>query len=61
MTLLLNWRVWFAVGLAVSFALMGAGGYRVGSRRVRALWDAEKVVQLHAAYEAEAENRRMET
>ena len=35
--------------------------YRRGGRHVQALWDAEKVVQRHAAYEAEAENRRMET
>ena len=61
MTLLLNWRVWFAIGLAVSFALIGAGGYRVGSHRVQALWDAEKVQQLQAGAIAEVENRRMET
>ena len=61
MTLLLNWRVWFAIGLAVSFALIGAGGYRVGSHRVQALWDAEKVQQLQAGAIAEVENRRIET
>ena len=40
---------------------MGAGGYRVGSKHVQAEWDAEKVVQLHAAAVAEVENRRIET
>ena len=61
MTALLNWRVWFAIGIAASLALMGAGGYRVGSKHVQAEWDAEKVVQLHAAAVAEVENRRIET
>ena len=61
MMLLLNWRVWFAIGLAVSFAFIGAGGYRVGSRRVQALWDAEKVQQWQATAIAEVENRQIET
>ena len=61
MLALLNWRVWFAVGLALSLALMGAGGYSVGKKHVQAQWDAEKVVQLAAAAHAETENRRIET
>ena len=61
MLMLLNWRVWLAVGLALSLALMGAGGYQVGKKHVQAQWDAEKVVQLAAAAHAETENRRIET
>ena len=61
MLALLNWRVWLAVGLALSFALIGAGGYSVGKKHVQAEWDAEKVVQLAAAAHAETENRRIQS
>ena len=49
--------------ILATIAMMAAvqSAYLRGGRHVQALWDAEKVVQLHAAYEAEAENRRMET
>ena len=61
MLALLNWRIWFAVGLALSFALIGAGGYSVGKKHVQAAWDAEKVVQLAAAAQAEVKNRRIQS
>lgn len=61
MLALLNWRVWFAVGLALSFALIGAGGYSAGKKHTQAKWDAEKVVQLAAAAKQETENRQIET
>lgn len=61
MLALLNWRVWFAIGLALSFVLVGTGAYRAGKRHTKAEWDAEKVVQLAAAATAEVENRRIET
>ena len=61
MIALFNWRVWFAVGLALSFVLIGAGGYRAGKKHVQAKWDAEKMAQITAAVNAEVENRRIET
>ena len=61
MIALLNWRVWFVMGLVASFALIGAGSYRAGKRNVQAKWNAEKVVQVKAAADAEVENRRIES
>lgn len=61
MMALLNWRVWFVMGLVASFALIGAGSYRAGKRNVQAKWNAEKVVQVKAAADAEVENRRIES
>ena len=58
---LLNWRVWAVIGIAITLALVGAGAYRAGKKHVQAAWDAEKVVQVKAAAEAEVENRRIET
>lgn len=60
MEALLNWRVWFAVGLALLMALVGAGAYRAGKSSVHAEWNAEKVIQLEAAVQAEAKNRRIQ-
>ena len=61
MLMLLNWRVWLAVGLALTLALVGAGAYRAGKKHTQAAWDAEKVVQLAAAAQEEAKNRRIQT
>ena len=58
---LLNWRVWAVMGIPISLALMGAGGYRAGSKHVQAKWDAEKVTQLQVAAADEVENRRKES
>lgn len=61
MLALLNWRIWLAIGLALTLAVVGAGGYRAGKKHTQAAWDAEKTVQLAAAAVAEVENRRLET
>ena len=61
MIALLNWRIWLAIGLALTLALVGAGAYRAGKKHTQAEWDAEKVVQLAAAAHAEIENRRIQS
>ena len=61
MMALLNWRVWLAIGIALTLVLVGAGAYRAGKRNVQAKWNAEKVVQVKAAADAEVENRRIES
>ena len=61
MIALLNWRMWAAIGLALTLALVSAGAYRAGKKHTQAAWDAEKVVQLADAAQAEVKNRRIQT
>jgi len=58
---LLSPRVWVALALAGALALTHNFAYRSGKSKVRAAWDAEKVVQLDNQKEADRENRNIES
>ncbi|MDE2098886.1 MAG: hypothetical protein KGL39_16655 [Patescibacteria group bacterium] len=56
MALLLNWRIWAALALAVFLAGTHWKAYVSGKKTIQAEWDAEKVVLQHEALEAQAAN-----
>jgi uncharacterized iron-regulated membrane protein len=61
MALLLNPRVWLALGLAALLAFVLAFTYRAGKASVRADWQAETIQRQESARQAEQENRRIES
>ena len=61
MMALLSPRVWLALALAAVLALTHGFAYRSGKAKLRAAWDAEKVIQLNDQKEAERENRNIES
>ena len=61
MTALLSPRVWLAIALAAVLALTHSFAYKSGKAKLRAAWDAEKVIQLSQQKEADRENRNIES
>lgn len=60
MTLLLNWRLWAAIGLAAVLAFAGVNIYRKGEHSVQVKWDAANVATERAAQEQAARNRDLQ-
>lgn len=60
MTLLLNWRVWVAIGMALAISLAGWKGYGLGKESVQGEFDKYKAEQVAQALKVDSENRAKE-
>ena len=59
-SVLLSPKLWIALAIAAAFALTHHLGSKSGQAKVQAKWDAQNLLQLKAAQEANRENRNTE-